>query len=148
MPDTDGYELVRRVRVRHPSLPAVAVSAYARPEDRRSAINAGYDAACAKPIETTKLTPHDPRTAHDVVASRKSQVPSPQSRVSRTLTRRRFFTVRARFFFVPAFAFFERPAAVISTVTVILPAVIVHDMRVAAESLRIFASVATADMAI
>ena len=55
MPDTDGYELVRRVRVRHPKLPAVAVSAYARPEDRRSAINAGYDAACAKPIETTKL---------------------------------------------------------------------------------------------
>jgi CheY-like chemotaxis protein len=55
MPDIDGYELIRRVRRCQGSLPAIAVSAYARPEDRRRALAAGYDGYCAKPIETPQL---------------------------------------------------------------------------------------------
>jgi signal transduction histidine kinase len=55
MPDIDGYELIRRVRRSHPALPAIAVSAYARPEDRRRAFAAGYDSYCAKPVEAAQL---------------------------------------------------------------------------------------------
>jgi len=55
MPDIDGYELIRRVRRSHAALPAVAVSAYARPEDRRRALAAGYDGYCAKPVEAPQL---------------------------------------------------------------------------------------------
>lgn len=55
MPDIDGYELIRRVRVTHPALPAIAVSAYARPQDRRRALTAGFDGYCAKPVEAPQL---------------------------------------------------------------------------------------------
>jgi len=55
MPDIDGYELIRRVRASHPSLPAIAVSAYARPQDRRRAPSAGFDSYCAKPVEAPQL---------------------------------------------------------------------------------------------
>jgi signal transduction histidine kinase/CheY-like chemotaxis protein len=55
MPDVDGYELIRRVRSSHPALPAIAVSAYARPQDRRRALAAGYDDHCAKPVEAPQL---------------------------------------------------------------------------------------------
>ena len=55
MPDIDGYELIRRVRVSHPTLPAIAVSAYARPQDRRRALSAGFDGYCAKPVEAPQL---------------------------------------------------------------------------------------------
>jgi PAS domain S-box-containing protein len=55
MPDVDGYELIRRVRESHAALPAIAVSAYARPQDRRRALAAGYDGYCAKPVEAPQL---------------------------------------------------------------------------------------------
>ena len=55
MPDIDGYELIRRVRTTHPALPAIAVSAYARPQDRRRALSAGFDGYCAKPVEAPQL---------------------------------------------------------------------------------------------
>lgn len=55
MPDIDGYELIRRVRATHPALPAIAVSAYARPQDRRRALTAGFDGYCAKPVEAPQL---------------------------------------------------------------------------------------------
>jgi signal transduction histidine kinase len=55
MPDIDGYELIRRVRATHPALPAIAVSAYARPQDRRRALSAGFDGYCAKPVEAAQL---------------------------------------------------------------------------------------------
>lgn len=57
MPDTDGYELIRRVRTstnaktRH--MPAIAVTAYANPEDRIRAVVAGYQAHLAKPVDPT-----------------------------------------------------------------------------------------------
>jgi PAS domain S-box-containing protein len=65
MPDVDGYELIRRVRERHPKVPAIAVSAYARPQDRKRAIDAGYNAYCAKPIDAGQLL----RTVRDVLAA-------------------------------------------------------------------------------
>jgi signal transduction histidine kinase/CheY-like chemotaxis protein len=55
MPDIDGYELIRRVRASHPTLPSIAVSAYARPQDRRRALSAGFDGYCAKPVEAPQL---------------------------------------------------------------------------------------------
>jgi len=55
MPDIDGCELIRRVRASHPTLPAIAVSAYARPQDRRRALSAGFDGYCAKPVEAPQL---------------------------------------------------------------------------------------------
>lgn len=60
MPDMDGYELIRRVRARTPSpdrdrLAAVAVTAYARAEDRQRSLLAGYQMHLAKPIEAREL---------------------------------------------------------------------------------------------
>ncbi len=52
MPDVDGYELIARVRQTRDGIPAVAVSAYARPQDRKRALAAGYNGYCSKPIET------------------------------------------------------------------------------------------------
>ena len=59
MPDVDGYELIRQVRAREAStgerLAAVAVTAYARPEDRQRSLLAGYQMHLAKPIEAREL---------------------------------------------------------------------------------------------
>lgn len=56
MPDTDGYEFIRRVRTagdaRTRLLPAIAVTAYANPEDRIRATVAGYQAHLAKPVDS------------------------------------------------------------------------------------------------
>jgi PAS domain S-box-containing protein len=57
MPETDGYELMRAVR-RLPdagTLPAAALTAYARPEDRTEALRAGYQLHLVKPIEPEAL---------------------------------------------------------------------------------------------
>jgi signal transduction histidine kinase/CheY-like chemotaxis protein len=55
MPGMDGYELVRAIRalpdVRAQSVPAVAVTAYARAEDKRRALAEGFQLHVAKPIE-------------------------------------------------------------------------------------------------
>jgi PAS domain S-box-containing protein len=57
MPGLDGYEMMRRVRTgAHPSaVPAVAVTAYARPEDRERAIEAGFSAHVAKPVDPAEM---------------------------------------------------------------------------------------------
>ncbi len=56
MPDIDGYELIRRVRaLKGESIPAIAVTAYARPEDRQRALLAGYQMHLSKPIEAMEL---------------------------------------------------------------------------------------------
>ncbi len=59
MPGVDGYELMRRVRQLGPEeggrVPAVAVSAFARSEDRRRALMAGYQMHMAKPVEPSEL---------------------------------------------------------------------------------------------
>jgi CheY-like chemotaxis protein len=57
MPQEDGYALLRelRARGRTATLTTVALSAQARPEDRRRALQAGYDAHVAKPVEPAAL---------------------------------------------------------------------------------------------
>jgi PAS domain S-box-containing protein len=59
MPDLDGYALIREVRARGYSyqvLPAIALTALARPEDRRRALLAGYQIHMPKPIDASELT--------------------------------------------------------------------------------------------
>lgn len=59
MPDMDGYELLRRVRAlaspRGSRLPAIALTALARSEDRTRALRAGFLAHVAKPVEPSEL---------------------------------------------------------------------------------------------
>jgi CheY-like chemotaxis protein len=59
MPKEDGYDLIRRVRSlpaeRGGRIPAVALTAYARPEDRQRALSSGYQLHMAKPIEAAEL---------------------------------------------------------------------------------------------
>lgn len=59
MPETDGYALIRQVRRRESGrekrLPAVALTAYARVQDRMRAIMAGYNTHVAKPVEANEL---------------------------------------------------------------------------------------------
>jgi PAS domain S-box-containing protein len=55
MPEVDGCELLERARQVDEGIPAIAVSAYARAEDRQRALAAGYDGYCAKPVETSEL---------------------------------------------------------------------------------------------
>jgi PAS domain S-box-containing protein len=59
MPEEDGYSLIRELRVLEESqdsvLPAVALTAYARSEDRTRAIRYGFQNHLAKPVEPAEL---------------------------------------------------------------------------------------------
>lgn len=59
MPEADGYDLIRTVRSldgeRGGQIPALALTAYARVEDRAAALAAGYQQHAAKPIEPLEL---------------------------------------------------------------------------------------------
>ena len=59
MPDIDGFELLARVRALGVAgggdVPAVALTAFARPEDRLRALQAGFGAHIAKPVEPGEL---------------------------------------------------------------------------------------------
>jgi CheY-like chemotaxis protein len=59
MPEVDGYDLIRQVRQREygseKRLPAVALTAYARVQDRMRAIMAGYNTHVVKPVEAEEL---------------------------------------------------------------------------------------------
>ena len=59
MPDVDGYELLRRVRALGPDrgghVPAIALTAFARREDRTRALRAGFIVHVPKPIEASVL---------------------------------------------------------------------------------------------
>jgi CheY-like chemotaxis protein len=55
MPGIDGYELIRRLRTSGSTTPAIAVTAFAHPDDRDEALAAGYDFYCAKPIDADRL---------------------------------------------------------------------------------------------
>ncbi|HEX8285236.1 MAG TPA: ATP-binding protein [Pyrinomonadaceae bacterium] len=59
MPQEDGYSLVGRVRARDARrgerTPALALTAYARDDDRARALAAGFDAHMAKPVEPAEL---------------------------------------------------------------------------------------------
>jgi PAS domain S-box-containing protein len=59
MPDQDGYDLIRRVRTLPTEsgggLPAIALTAYARAEDRTQALEAGYQLHVPKPVDMAEL---------------------------------------------------------------------------------------------
>jgi signal transduction histidine kinase/ActR/RegA family two-component response regulator len=59
MPEVDGYEFVRQVRTRDHkqggAVPAAALTAVARSEDRIRALDAGYQMHVAKPVDPTEL---------------------------------------------------------------------------------------------
>jgi CheY-like chemotaxis protein len=59
MQDEDGYSLLRRLRALEKkedgALPAIALSAYARAEDRTKAIRSGFQNHLAKPVEPAEL---------------------------------------------------------------------------------------------
>jgi len=59
MPDEDGFSLIRRVRAlddsRKSEVAAVALTAYARLEDRTEAIRAGFQNHLPKPVEPAEL---------------------------------------------------------------------------------------------
>lgn len=77
MPDLDGYEATRKLRLdpKHQHLPVIAVTASALPEDRQRALRAGMDDLLPKPFEIQQL--------RDILdkwlaraAERKNEVPS------------------------------------------------------------------------
>jgi PAS domain S-box-containing protein len=59
MPREDGYHLIRMIRAlphdRGGDVPAAALTAYARAEDRSSLLNAGYTSHLPKPVEPAEL---------------------------------------------------------------------------------------------
>jgi CheY-like chemotaxis protein len=59
MPGEDGYDLIRRVRElpaeRGGRTPAAALTAFARGEDRRRALGAGFQMHVAKPVDLQEL---------------------------------------------------------------------------------------------
>ena len=59
LPGDDGYTLIRKVRALDPAaggrVPAAALTAYARREDRRLALLAGYQLHLAKPIDPSEV---------------------------------------------------------------------------------------------
>jgi len=59
MPEADGYELLRRIRAlgveRGGKIPAIALTAFARSEDRTRALRAGFVVHVSKPVDPSEL---------------------------------------------------------------------------------------------
>ncbi len=59
MPNVDGHELMRRLRALAPGqggrTPAIALTAFARSEDRTHALAAGFNMYASKPIDSAEL---------------------------------------------------------------------------------------------
>ena len=59
LPDEDGYSLIREIRLRDKEhggfLPAIALTGYARADDRARALAAGFQAHVSKPVEPAEL---------------------------------------------------------------------------------------------
>jgi signal transduction histidine kinase/CHASE1-domain containing sensor protein/CheY-like chemotaxis protein len=68
MPDLDGYGLIAKVRALEngdaPSIPAVAITAYAKEEDRKRALSSGFQIYLPKPVELTELVKVVARAVH------------------------------------------------------------------------------------
>jgi signal transduction histidine kinase/ActR/RegA family two-component response regulator len=55
MPEVDGFELLRQVRARSRDIPAVAVTASAKSDDRLRTLSAGFTDHIAKPIDPNEF---------------------------------------------------------------------------------------------
>jgi NO-binding membrane sensor protein with MHYT domain/CheY-like chemotaxis protein len=62
MPEVDGFELIRRIRRRSAgaggAIPAIALTAFTRQDDRQKAMQAGFNDYLAKPVEPNSLVAH------------------------------------------------------------------------------------------
>jgi CheY-like chemotaxis protein len=58
LPDIDGYEVARRIRADEggAGVRLVALTGYGQPEDRRRALEAGFEEHMVKPIDPERLT--------------------------------------------------------------------------------------------
>lgn len=59
MPETNGYELIQQIRAiegqRNINIPAIALTAHAKPEDRSHSLAAGFHLHMSKPVESATL---------------------------------------------------------------------------------------------
>ncbi|CAG2128283.1 hybrid sensor histidine kinase/response regulator [Cupriavidus plantarum] len=60
LPGRDGNDLIRDIRIREtleslPRVPAIALTAFTRQQDRRVALESGFDAVCGKPLRLQDL---------------------------------------------------------------------------------------------
>ena len=59
MPGEDGFQLIKRIRAMNSNnelfIPALAITAYAKLEDREAALSSGYQGYLAKPIELSEF---------------------------------------------------------------------------------------------
>jgi CheY-like chemotaxis protein len=59
MPGQDGYSLIRKLRALGPEqggkTPAVALTAFGRPEDRIRSLRAGFNIHVSKPVDPAEL---------------------------------------------------------------------------------------------
>jgi signal transduction histidine kinase/CheY-like chemotaxis protein len=74
MPEIDGYGLIRQIRAslapRVSQIPAIAVTAYANPEDRIRALVAGFQAHVPKPVDAPTLA----QTIRSLASKRRTAV--------------------------------------------------------------------------
>ncbi len=85
-PGQDGYELIREIRAlerdRHKT-PAIALTAFARPEDRDRAMEAGFQLHLSKPVDSDTLAQAVASMAQRAIPARLSR--SPRERGGNTL---------------------------------------------------------------
>jgi CheY-like chemotaxis protein len=55
MPDEDGYSLIRKIRAANNNIPAIALTAFTRAQDRVRALEAGFQTHISKPVEPDEL---------------------------------------------------------------------------------------------
>ena len=59
MPNEDGYSLIKKIRSLKPDegakIPAIAITALARPEDSEKVLSSGFQMHLAKPIDVNEL---------------------------------------------------------------------------------------------
>jgi hypothetical protein len=58
MPEMDGYQMIRALRAteaRNTRIPALALTAFARPEDRKRSLLAGFQAHLSKPFDVAEF---------------------------------------------------------------------------------------------
>ena len=55
LPGEDGYVLLERIRKMYPDLPALALTAFARPADRDRSLAAGFQQHVVKPVDPSEL---------------------------------------------------------------------------------------------
>ena len=55
LPDVNGYEVTKRIRILYPELPIIAQTAFVMSGDKEKALRSGCNAYIPKPIDLNKL---------------------------------------------------------------------------------------------